>query len=83
MLMSAELKGLLKAQWLRRWISNPGIPRVQNHCVVAKSDQLFIFPRSVKGVPEIPGNLGVKSKLSRSSDSAALRQMNPIHKKGL
>ena len=39
------------------------------------------FNSSVKWVLRISGDLAAKSKLSPRSDSVALRQLNPIHKK--
>ena len=40
------------------------------------------FDPSIKWVPGTHGELAVKSKISPYSGSAALRQSNPIHKKG-
>ena len=42
----------------------------------------LILLRSIKWVPGFPGDWVVKSKLSPLGGSAALRQLNPIHKKG-
>ena len=56
-------------------------PTFKNHWVAPRSTQRFIFPRSIKRVPKIPEELGVKSRLSPRSCSATLRQLNPIHKK--
>ena len=44
--------------------------RVQNHWVAPRSSQPFILPRSIKWVPEISGNLVVKSKLPPRSGSS-------------
>ena len=49
------------------------------YCLAPRSTQFFILPRSIKSVPGSPGDLMVKSRLSRSC-SAALRQLRPIHK---
>ena len=46
------------------------VSRVQNHWVAPRSTQPFILPRSVKWVPEISGNLVVKSKLPPRSGSS-------------
>ena len=56
---------------------------VQNHWVAPSSTQPFILPRSIKWLPGISGNLLVKSKWPPCSGSAAVRQLNPNHKKGL
>ena len=42
----------------------------------------FILPRSIKWVPGTPGGRVVKCKLSSRSGFVALRQLNPVHKKG-
>ena len=57
-------------------------PMVQNHCLALRLSQPLILPRSIKGVPGPLGDLVVKSKLSPLSCSVALRQLNPVHKKG-
>ena len=44
--------------------------------------QPFIFPRSIKWLSRISGNLLVKNKLRPRSGSVALRLLNPINKKG-
>ena len=44
--------------------------------------QPFIVPRLLKWIPETPGDLEVKMKLSPYSGSATLRKFNPINKKG-
>ena len=49
------------------------------YCLASRSTQLFILLRSIKSVPGNPGDLMIKSKLSRSS-SAALRELKPIRK---
>ena len=46
-----------------------------------RATQPFILLSPIKRVPAGPGDLVGKSKLSPSSDSVALRQLNPIHKK--
>ena len=43
---------------------------VQNHWAAPRLTQPFILPRSVKWVPEIAGNLVVKSKLPPRSGSS-------------
>ena len=43
---------------------------VQNHWVAPRSTQSFILPMSVKWVPEVSGNLVVKSKLPPQSGSS-------------
>ena len=55
---------------------------VQNHWVAPRSTQPFIIPRTIKGVPELPRDVTVKSKLSHRRGSVALRPLNPIHEKG-
>ena len=50
--------------------------------VAPKWTHSFILLRSIKSVPETPRDVVVKSKLSIRSDYTALRQLNPIHKKG-
>ena len=55
----------------------------QNQWVVPKLTQPFILQRSIKWVLETSGDLVVKGKLSSCSSSAALRQLNCIHKKGV
>ena len=42
----------------------------------------FTLPKLIKSLPEISGDLVVKSKLSLLSGSVALRQLNPVYKKG-
>ena len=71
------------------WISNPVFApkdilgtRVQNHMVAPRLTQPFILLRSINWVPGISRNLVVKSKMSPRSGSVALRQLNPIQKKG-
>ena len=54
----------------------------QNHWLAPRSTQPFILPRLINWMPGTPGNWRVKSKHSPRSGSAALRQLNPIHKKG-
>ena len=54
----------------------------QNHWVALRSAQPLILPGSVKWVPGTPQEWVVKIKLSLQSGSVALRQLNPIHKKG-
>ena len=49
---------------------------VQNHWVASRSTQPYILSRSMKWVPDTPGDLVVKSKLSPHKASAALRQLN-------
>ena len=57
-------------------------PRSKNHWVLRRLTQPFILPRSIRLVPRTPRDLVVKSKLlSPGSDSAVLRQLNPILKK--
>ena len=58
-----------------------GFP-VQNHWEAPRSTQPFIPLRSIKRLPGISGNLGVKSKRPPRSGSVALRQLNLIHKRG-
>ena len=48
-----------------------------------RSTQSFILSTSIKRVSTISGDLVAKSKLSPGSGSVALRQLNPIHNKGL
>ena len=75
-----------RVQWLRHWISHPTLIQgsgVLNHWLAPRSTQPFIFPRLIKWVPGISRNLLVKSKLPPHSCSVALRQLNPIHKKGV
>ena len=55
---------------------------VQNYWVAPRSIQSFILLRSINWVPGTPGNWMVKSKLSPHSNSVALRQLHPTHKKG-
>ena len=47
------------------------------------STQPFILPTSINSVPGAPGNLVAKIKLSPGNDFVAMRQLNPIHRKGL
>ena len=81
--MSAFLKVIV---W--KWPSGEGTEFpiqgswVQNHWVAPRSTQLFILWRLIKCVSGTPGDRVVKSKLSPRSGSVALRQLNPIHKKG-
>ena len=49
------------------------------HAKTVQKDLNKRFYQTVLGTPE---DLVVKSKLSPSSDSVALRQLNPIHKEG-
>ena len=56
--------------------------QVQNHSAALKLTQPFEITKLTKWVPETPGNLVVKSNLSRQSGSVVLRQFNAIHKKG-
>ena len=62
----------LTSQTLRRcWV-------LQNHCVAPTLTQPFIFPRSVKQVRGISGNLVVKSKLlHRSGSSLEADELHP------
>ena len=48
----------------------------------SKVDSAFYLSRSIKWVPEISGNVVVKSKMPPRSGSTALRKLNTIHKKG-
>ena len=50
--------------------------------VAPKWTHPFIIPRSIKRFPETPRGVVVKSKLSIRSGYTALRQLNPIIKKG-
>ena len=56
--------------------------RIQNYWVAPRSTQPLILTSSINKVPVTPDEWMVKSKLSPRSDFAALRQLNPIHKKG-
>ena len=56
--------------------------QVQNQWMAPRTTQPFIPQRSVKWIPESPETLVVKHKLSPRSESTALRQVNPMHKKG-
>ena len=56
---------------------------VQNHWLAVMLTQTFIFPKSIKWVPGTSGDVVVKSKLSPRSGSVALKQLHPIHKKGM
>ena len=56
---------------------NQSVNLFVNSCI-----QYFILPRLIEWVPEIPGELSDKSKLSHRSGSATLRQLSPIHEKG-
>ena len=56
---------------------------VQNHWVAPRSTQPFILLRLIKWVPGNSGEVVVKNKLPHQSGSLALKQLNPIHKKGL
>ena len=58
--------------WLRQWIPNQGVLGSKS-LGGSMPTQLFILPS---------GDLVVPSKLSLSSGSAALSQLNIIHKKG-
>ena len=62
------------ALWLRHWIPNPG-SKVQNNWVAPWLTQSSILPRSVKRVPENPGNW---VKWSPRSGSVALSHLNPM-----
>ena len=77
--LSSQLDHGAMAWWLRRWIPNPGV-HVQNHWMTPRSTKSFILPKLIKRVPRIFENLMLKSKLPPRSGSAALRQLNPIHK---
>ena len=72
---------------MEQWPSGQGTgfpiqgPRVQNRCVAPRLTQPFILPRSVKWVPEISGNLVVKSKLPPRSGSS-LEAVEPHPQKG-
>ena len=68
--------GWAKNSCMEQWSSG------QNLRVAQKSTQLFIPLRSIECVPVTPGDLVIKSKLSPYRGSVALRQLNPIHKKG-
>ena len=58
--------------------------RVHYHRVAQSSTQLFILLRPIGWVTEIPGDLlMVELKLSPLNDFRILRQLDPIHKKGL
>ena len=72
------------AKQLKRWIPNPGIlgSKPLGASKVNSTSQSFILLGFIKWVPETPGDQVVKSKLSPCSGSVALRQLNPIHKKG-
>ena len=67
--------------WLRHWIPNSGVLCVQNHWVAPRSTQRFTLLRFIKWVPGISEDFVVKSKLPLEV-ALALRQLNPIHKKG-
>ena len=56
--------------------------QVQNRWVAPRSTQPFILPRLTKFVPGSLEYQVVKSKLSPRSGFVALKQLNPIHKKG-
>ena len=56
--------------------------RVENHWLTPRSTQPFILPRSIKWVQGTSGNLVIKSKLPPRSGCVALRQLNPIQKRG-
>ena len=61
----------------------PPASQTLNHWVARRSTQPFILPRLIKWVPGLSGNLVVESKLlPPRSGSVALRQLNPIRKKG-
>ena len=62
-------------------IPNPE-PQIENDCIAPMLAKPFILPRSIKWVPSTPGELLVKNKLSAHIGSAALKQLNPIHKMG-
>ena len=69
-------------QWLEICIPTPGVlsSKAVND---SKVDSDFILPRSIIWVPGIPRGLVVKSKLFPRSSSPVLRQLNPIHRKGV
>lgn len=48
--------------------------------VAPRLTQLFILPRLIKWIPKTPGELKIKSKLNPSCCSAALRQLNSLHR---
>ena len=64
----------------------PGLPihgfRVQNHWVSSKVVSIFYPSKSIRWEPRIFGDFVVESKLLPPSGSVALKQLNPIHKKG-
>ena len=72
---------------MEQWPSGQGAgfliqgSRVQKKRVTPRPTQPFILSMLVKWVPEISGNLVVKSKLLLEV-ALALRQVKPIHKKG-
>ena len=61
---------------MEQWPSGQGagfpiqMSHVQNHWLAPRSTQPFILVRSVKLLPEISGNLVVKSKLPPQSGSS-------------
>ena len=57
-------------------------PCVQNQWVAPRSTHPFIFPRPLKRVPRISGNLVVKSKLPPRSDSKPWGSWSPSIKSG-
>ena len=64
------------------WIPNPGVP-CSKPLGGSKVDSAFHLSEVDKiNIPRISGNLVVKRKLTPQSGSVALRQLNPIHKKG-
>ena len=86
-MISTSHGGTLKhavALCLRRWIPNPGVPCSKplggskgNSAFHPTEDDQLSTRNSWK-----PGNCMVKRELFPRSGSVALRQLNPIHKKG-
>ena len=67
------------AQWFRCWIPNQEVQRSKS---VSGSNSVFILLNFMKWVPGTPGELKLEGELSPCSGSVALKQLNPIHKKG-
>ena len=63
------------------WITNSGVPTSKPLYGLKAGSAFFILLRSIKWVPGTLEDLVVKSKLSCCSGSAALRQLNPTHRK--
>ena len=62
--------------------SQSNSPRFKTTEWLPRSTHPFILLGSIKWAPGFPGAWAVKSKLSPSNGSIALRQLNHVHKKG-